>query len=172
MTARPAMPRLARCATVALPPVLSWTPKIVAAQLVEAMRWTLSQGPVGPRGVSHVRLPFAATLDDHLAEGWGLPEAADDDRAEDRPLRLMLPPAVVSRHRAALEWPATYLCPDNTTSARMLGLWAACKAGKRSFDGAVKARGNIARAHAYRYRDKGLSIISQGLARDGVPVEI
>ncbi len=136
------------------------------------MRWTLSQGPVGPRGVSHVRLPFAATFDDHLDEGWGLPEAADDDRGEDRPLKLMLPPAVVSRHRAALEWPATYLAAEHVTSARMLGLWVACKAEKRSFDGAVKARGGIVRAHAYRYRDKGLTLISIGLARDGVAVEV
>ncbi len=87
-------------------------------------------------------------------------------------MRLMLPPAVVSRHRAALEWPAIYLCPGNVTSARMLGLWAACKAGKRPFDKALEARGGIARAHVYRYRDRGLSLIAQGLVRDRVPVDV
>lgn len=173
MTKHSPAPRLARGATIAAPAAPSWTPKIVAEQLVEAMRWAAAQGPVGPRGFNHVRLNFSATLEEHLAEGWGLPEAAEDDgRCEDRPLRLMLPPAVVSRHRDALEWPAVYVARDNNTSARMLGLWAACKAGKRSFDGAIKAKGGIARAHAYRYRDRGLSLISIGLARDGVPVDI
>lgn len=173
METRAGKPVPARRAPLAEPPAPEWTPKIVGEQLVEAIRWAASLGPVGPKGFNHVRLAFEATLEEHLAEGWGLPEAAEDDgRGEDRPLRLMLPPAVVSRHRAALEWPAVYLCPDNVTSARMLGLWAACKAGKRSFDGAVKARGGIARAHAYRYRDRGLSLIAQGLVRDRVPVEV
>lgn len=143
------------------------------------MRWSRQcagrphRGRWGPWGFNYVRLPFAATLDDHLREGWGLPEVAgQDEPTEDRPLRILLPPAVVSRHRSALEWPARYLCPDHATSARVVGLWAACKAGKRSFDGALKARGGIARAHAYRYRDKGLSIISQSLAREGVAVDV
>lgn len=173
MTKHTAAPRLSRGATIAAPAAPSWTPKIVGEQLVEAMRWAAAQGPVGPRGFNHIRLNFSATLEEHLAEGWGIPEAAEEEgREEDHRLRLQLPPAVVSRHRAALEWPATYLCPDHVTSARMLGLWAACKAGKRSFDGAIKAKGGIARAHAYRYRDKGLTLISIGLARDGVPVDI
>jgi hypothetical protein len=49
---------------------------------------------------------YQATLDDHLAEGWGLPEVAGDDPLEDRPIRLLPSPAQV---------------------ARMVGLWAASK---------------------------------------------
>lgn len=155
------------------PPAAQWTPELVGNALVEAMRWAAAQGPVGPKGFSYVRLPFAATLDDHLDEGWGLPEVAgQDEPTEGRPLRILLPPAVVSRHRAALEWPARYLCPDHVGSARALGLWVACKATGRSFDGALKARATIHRSVAYRLRDRGLSLVSMGLARDGVPVGV
>jgi hypothetical protein len=45
----------------------------------------------------------------------------------------------------------------------MVGLWAACKAGRRSFDGTVKARG-VARSHAYRLCDRGLMLISVRLS--------
>lgn len=76
----------------------------------------------------------------------------------------------ITRHEAALEWPATYLIPDHQGSVRMLGLWAATKINKRSFARVVKARG-VARNMAYQLRDQGLSLISQGLDRDGVPVE-
>ncbi len=170
MTARTPKPRLARVAALPEP---QWTPELVGDALVTAMRWAASQGPVGPRGYNHVRFAFSASLDDHLDEGWGLPEVAgQDEPPEDRPLRLMLPPAVVSRHRAALEWPATYLCPADVGSARALGLWAACKATGRSFDGALKARATMHRSVAYRLRDKGLSLVSVGLARDGVLVDV
>jgi hypothetical protein len=51
----------------------------------------------------------------------------------------------------------------------MCGLWAASKAYKRSFDQALKARG-VGRSLAYRLRDRGLALISQGLDRDRFPV--
>lgn len=164
-TAQPLRSAPERAGNGALPPGEGWTPRKVADALVEALAWAQGEGgPVGPRGYKTASLPYLATLDDHLAEGWGLPEVADQDAPpDDRPLRLMLPPAVVSRHRAALEWPARFLCPDHVGSARMVGLWAACKAGRRSFDGAVKARG-LSRAHAYRLRDRGLALISQKMS--------
>ena len=53
----------------------------------------------------------------------------------------------------------------------MVGLWSLCKVSRRSFAGAVKARG-ISRPAAYQLRDRGLSMISQGLQRDGVLVAL
>jgi hypothetical protein len=111
-------------------------------------------------------MSFSATLDDHLSEGWGLPEVADDDEVEAKALILPPSPAQVTRHVAVLEWPAVYLCPDHHGSARMVGLWAACKARRFPFDKALAGR--LARGHAYRLRDRGLSLISQGLDRDGI----
>ena len=113
-------------------------------------------------------LPFVVTLDEHLANGWGLPEAAGDDEPDPRRLRVMLSPAQVAQHEAALDWPRRYL-GDHEGSARILALWLRCKVQKRPFDAALKARGTISRGAAIQMRDKALSIISQGLDRDGVP---
>jgi hypothetical protein len=149
----------------------TWTPDLVKSAFLAAMTWCVQTGgPVGPRGTARVALHYRATLTDHLAEGWGLPEIAGDDMPDERRLRVQPPPAVVSFHRAALAWPAAYLCPANVGSARMLGLWATCKARRHSFDRAVKERGNISRGHAYVLRDRGLSLIAQGLDRDRVPL--
>lgn len=154
----------------ALPPGPDWTPKEVGDQLVEALRWArYAAGRTGPGAMTAMRLPYTATLDLHLEEGWGLPERADEDEGEE--LRLPPSPAQVTRHLAALQWSADYLCPGHVGSARTVGLWAACKAYKRSFAGAVKARG-VPRVHAYRLRDRALSIIAQGLTRDRVPVAV
>lgn len=96
-----------------------------------------------------------------------VPEVADP---EDVPPMRIRPSAVqVSRHEAALAWPAVYLCPAHHGSARMCGLWATSRAYRRSFDQSLKARG-VGRSLAYRLRDRGLSLIAQGLDRDGVPL--
>lgn len=151
--------------------IATWTPELTGTVLIEALRWVQRHGGlVSPRGFKVTAMPFSATLDDHLAEGWGFPEIAGDDREPPPPLRVLISPAEVSRHMAALEWPALYLCPDHIGSARMVGLWAASKARRVSFSGAVKAMGTLSRLHAYRLRDRGLSIISQGLDRDRVAV--
>lgn len=164
----------AKPAPVHMPlPQADWTHKLVGEQLIAAMEWVRRYGgPTGPRAYGTINLNYRAGLDDHLAEGWGLPEIAGDDETEaEKDAKLILPPtpAMVSRHLAALEWPAIYLCPHHDDSARMLGLWAACKARRRSFERMLNGR---ARGHAYRLRDRGLSLISQGLARDGVPVDV
>ncbi len=104
-------------------------------------------------------------------EGWGLPEIAGDDPIDDRPIRLLPSPAEISRHLDALAWAARYLCPANAGSARMVGLWATCKASTRPFGQAVEDLRSLGRSQAYRLRDRGLSFISRGRDRDGGPVE-
>lgn len=149
-----------------------WTTELVGEALISAMRWVRAVGgPSGPCGMVSAAFPTAVlSLEEFLGQGWGLPETADGDGVQER--ELILPPTAkqVSRHMAALQWPADYLCPQNVGSARMLGLWAVCKVSRRSFAGAVTARG-VSRHHAYSLRDRGLSLISQGLERDRVPLE-
>lgn len=149
--------------------VEQWTPKLVGEQLVEALIWVRRYGgPVGPASIRSCMPIFKVSLEDHLAEGWGLPEVADDDDLP--PVRVMASPAEVTRHIAVLEWPATYLGLERQGSGRMLGLWAACKARRCSFSKAIDGR--ISRAHVFRLRDRALSLISIGLDRDGVPVRL
>lgn len=165
------LPPMAQPVPEAAPQDDGWTPQLVGEQLLEAMRWVRRTAPAGPRGMVTAALPTVSlTLDDFLAEGWGLPEVADDDEPE---RELVLPPSAkqVSRHMAALQWPADYLCPQHVGSARMVGLWAACRAYRRPFSKAIEGRG-ISRPAAYQLRDKGLSLISQGLTRDRVPVDL
>ena len=155
----------------ALPPGPDWTPEEVGEQLVEALRWARhAAGRTGPGGMSTIRLPFIPTLEAHLDEGWGLPERADDP--EDAVLRLPTSPALVSRHMAALQWQASYLVPAHVGSSRVLGLWLRCRVSRRSFDAAIKDWPHLSRANAYRLRDRGLSLIAQGLTRDRVRVEV
>ncbi|RAZ84046.1 hypothetical protein DDV93_13370 [Cereibacter johrii] len=94
-------------------------------------------------------------------------ETADED--EPPQVRIQASAARVTFFEAVLEWPALYLCPEHVGSARCVGLWALCRARKASFAANAKARG-LTPGHAYRLRDRGLSLISQGLERDGVPV--
>ncbi len=147
----------------------TWTPKAVGEAMTEALRWaSWAAGRVGPGGIKTVALPFIASLDEHLANGWGLPEIAGDDEPDPRRLRVMPSPEQISRHEAALDWPRVYL-RDNEGSARILALWLRCKITKRPFDASVKARATISRTAAYALRDRALSLISQGLDRDGGP---
>lgn len=147
-----------------------WTPARAGEALVEALRWArYAAGRVGPAGMVSARLPETLlTEDEHEAMGWGLKESADPDDLP--PMRIHLTPGQVMRHEAALLWPAVYLVGARMQgSARMVGLWAACKAYKRPFSRAIDGRG-FSRPAAYALRDKGLSIIAQCLARDQVPV--
>lgn len=145
-----------------------WTPKLVGEHLIEALRWArYAAGRTGPVGYVAQRLPEAVlSIEDRLALGWDAAVKADPE--DQRFLRVQLSASQVSRHEAVLAWPATYLVPSgHTGSARMVGLWAASRAYKRSFDQALKARG-VGRSLAYRMRDRGLSLIAQGLDKDGV----
>lgn len=145
-----------------------WTPERVGERLVEALRWAHhAAGRTGAAGIVGMRLPEAIlSMEDRLTLGWGLHEVADPE--EERPLRVQLSAAQVTALEDVLCWPARYLCPDHAGSARIVGLWAACKARRSSFDRALKARKTIARATAFRLRDRGLSLMAQGLERDGV----
>lgn len=168
--ARPAAPLRGR---FPVPPrrIETWTPKAVGEALTEAVRWAQhAAGRVGPGGFASSRLPEALlSLEDHAAAGWGLPETTDDPN-DLPPMRVLPSPAKVAAMEAALDWPRRYLHPDHVGSATMLSLWIGCKVRKLPFGQTVAARGTIARATAYRLRDRGLSIIAQGLDRDGVPL--
>ncbi|WP_417264541.1 hypothetical protein [Celeribacter sp.] len=68
-----------------VPVAPTWTPDFVGEQLVEALKWAKhNAGRVGPGGMVGSYSPFVATFDDHLAEGWGLPEIAGDDEPDER----------------------------------------------------------------------------------------
>ena len=146
-----------------------WTPKLVKARLVEATLWVKHYGgPVGPTGVKSSMPTYKASLDDHLEEGWGLPEIAGDDAPEDK--RRPLPPSaeMIEAHMDALTWVAQYVAKTHPESARLLALWVRCKVYRRDFDRAIE--GKQSRSHAYRLRDRALSLISLALsARDGGP---
>lgn len=150
----------------------TWTPDLVGKRLCAAVRWaTYSGKAVGPAGICGSMPAFNPTLDDHLDEGWGLPEVAGDEETGDgKRLVVQATASQITQHEAALLWPVIYLHPAHEGSARMLCLWVRCKVHKRSFDDAVRRRGTISRATAFRLRDKGLSIISIGLDRAGVPL--
>lgn len=143
-----------------------WTPKLVSDQFVAALKWVRRYGgSVGPTGMRSGQPAYLPTFEE-LLEDFGIPERADDD--PERGLEVQPSPAQISRHLAALEWPANYLIPAHDGSARMLGLWAYCKASRRPFDQAVKDQCKMSRGAAYALRDRALSIISQGLERDEV----
>lgn len=152
-----------------------WTPKRVRETLVEAVTWAKQYaGPVGPASVRGSMPTFKATLEDHLEEGWGIPEVAGDEEDDERPMRVPVEPERADFLMAALSWQAIYLVnKGNVGLARILGLWlhyATARGGASGFDAALKRR-NITKGHAYRLRDRALSQIAQGLARDGVSHE-
>lgn len=143
-----------------------WTTKIVGEQFVAAIKWVRrSGGSVGPTGIRSGQPAYLPTYEE-LLEDFGIPERADDE--PENVLFVQPTPEQISRHLAALEWPADYLIPEHDGSARMLGLWAYCKATNSPFDQAVKDQCKMSRGAAYALRDRGLSIISQGLTRDEV----
>lgn len=151
-------------------PGASWTPALAGEALVEALRWLRHSTPTpGPRGYATARLPERHLTElDRLAEGWGIAETADDDPPMTPPPRVS--PAQAQRHLFALEWPARYVAREHPGSARMLSLWAACRAGRRPFAEAVKARG-VDRSLGYRMRDRALGLVAMGLTLDRVPLD-
>ena len=67
-----------------------------------------------------------------------------------------------------LMWQATYL-GTAPAAAEALSIWIFCKIKRGVRYGDVLDRKGIARATAYRRRDRALSIIATGLTRDGIP---
>lgn len=150
-----------------------WNPKRVGDALIEAVTWArYCGGPVGPSGIRSAMPSYNPTWEDRLTEGWGLPDGPDEEEqaARERNLRRATTPEQVSRHLAALEWPAIYVAKNNPGDARVLALWVKCKVYRRPFNAAVDRRKYLTSSLAYRMRDRALSAISVGLDRDGVPL--
>ncbi len=150
-----------------------WRPKLVGERLVEAVRWArYHAGPVGPTGIRSGMPTVALTMEERLAEGWGLPDGPDEEEKalRERKLRIAPSPEKISAYLDALEWPARYLIPERAGDARVLNLWVRCKVYSRPFNEAVDRRQFLSRAMAYRMRDRALVTISVALDREGVPV--
>lgn len=150
-----------------------WSPKLVGERLVEAVRWArYHAGPVGPSGIRSGMPTVALTIEERLAEGWGLPDGPDEEEValRERKLRIAPSPEKISAYLDALEWPTRYLVPERAGDARVLNLWVRCKVYARPFNEAVDRRQFLSRAMAYRMRDRALVTISVALDRDGVPL--
>ncbi len=147
-----------------------WTPRRVAQELIEAVTWARHFGaPAGPSGMRSSLPAFLPTLDDHLEEGWGVPEVAGEDGPDDRPLRIPVSSERAQQLDEALNWVGVYVARSNPGTARMLSLWLKYRTQGRGkgFDPAIRRLG-LSRGHAYRLRDRGLGLIAMGLTADGV----
>lgn len=143
-----------------------WTPDLVGETLIEA-GWLaiVTEGRVGPAQVRSLMPALQMSGPERLAAGWDFALAADDAELARRRRRSLSPPRVSFLLRA-MEWPKNYLA-EEPGAARLLQLWVACKTSRRRYAGELKRRG-LARATAYRKRDKALSMIAVGLDRDGI----
>lgn len=151
------------------PPPAGWTAKLAGEVMIDSLRWAAdTAGPVGPRGFARVGVltTYRATLDDHLEEGWGLPEELLPD---EQPIRRPYTAAELVIFPRALQWQWTYLGTDFGEVGRVLGVWLRCRAYRSKRWEEQWRRIGYSRAHAYRMRDRGLSLIAQGLHRDRVP---
>jgi len=138
--------------------------------MIEALRWArLSAGHVGPKGFSTSRAmqQYTASEADFAKEGWGDMPQPEEEWLEEvrRPYTL----AEIRLFQGAMHWQYKYLVPDHREISRVLAVWLRTKALKGAFDHQVAPLG-YSRSHCYRMRDRGLSLISQGLHRDGVPL--
>ena len=142
-----------------------WTPTLVEEAMIEAATWLRRTGPAaGPSGFVTVLMRYRPTMEDHLAEGWGLPEPPDEEPR----LTLAASRRQVARYEAALQWPARILLPiGRETEARALNLWVAHKAGAGSWGRLLKER-SLGRAAANAARDRALSLISMRLEKEGL----
>jgi hypothetical protein len=152
-----------------------WIPKLVKGRLVEAVRIVnATAGRVGPRG-------FGPTLPQTIIDAasrrggdgdtpwWGYPGDSHGAPRRYGPQRVTL---------AEVEslWPWTYLKDVDPPRDSHLDLlttlqvWIFCKVERRmTFEEACEAA-DWSRGTAYRAVDRGVSVIAQGLNRDGVPV--
>lgn len=148
--------------TVKTPPDAAWTVKMVADEMVSAVR--LIQrigGPVGPR--------FKPTNWPSALREWGdfLAMVETDEIAKERADHRITPtPRQITKMEQAMRWQALYLA-DHDGPRRVLRLWLRCKAHRRPFAEACKKVG-WSRATAYRARDRALFLIAIGLMKSGV----
>lgn len=146
-----------------------WTPELVRERMIEAVRWArYTAGPTGPSPIRSLMPGYRASLEDHLAEGWGLPEKADGVEEAERAIYLRMPPERVDQMIWVLDWCRLYLAKDRPGDAVILNLWLRCRVYRGNFDAALKRRGfAMTRRHAYRMRDRALAHISQRLDKEG-----
>lgn len=148
-----------------------WTPKIVGDLLIAAIKWAQQTGGrVTPRMYGQGLPDPALTSDERALEEW--PQIYEIEEFDPpKHSRRSLSPAKVSQMERVLEWPMTYLTTLEATEPgafRVFKVWVTCKLIKGvSFDKACDQKG-WSRATAYRKKDKALSMIAQGLARDGI----
>lgn len=144
----------------------TWTPEIVRDRMIEAVRWArYNAGPTGPAPVRSAMPEYRPTLEDFLAEGWGLAENTHDD---EQVLRVHLSPDRVDQIVWVLDWCRLYLAKERPGDAVILNLWLRCRVHKTNFCSALKRRGfALSRRHAYRMRDRALSHIAQRLDAEG-----
>lgn len=141
-----------------------WTPDIVRGRLDEAIKLVhRTTGRFGPRQYGTA---MPATLTD-WADWLAQIETGELGKGNNRS-RVPATAAQVSRAEEAIAWPMTYLRPW-PGPLRVLNMHLVSKAYRLPFSRVCKGAG-IPLATAKRARSKAFSIISQGLARDGVPV--
>lgn len=147
----------------------TWTPQLVRDRMIEAVRWArYNAGPTGPALIRSAMPTYEPTLEDHLAEGWGIPEKAGADDDAEKVMRIPLSPQRVDQMIWVLDWCRLYLASERPGDAVILNLWLRCRVYKGNFDAALKRRGfALSRQHAYRMRDRALSHISQRLDMEG-----
>lgn len=145
----------------------TWTPELVRDRLIDALQWAQRYGgATGPAPIRSAMPKYAATLEDHLEEGWGLPERAGDEPISDAKLRVAIGAEAVARHMAALEWQVKYLAKVPHSRAA-LALWLRCKVNRLPF-GPMASSAGLSRSAAYSMRDAALVQIARGLDKDGV----
>lgn len=135
---------------------VTWTVDAVRQTLIDALWLCLvTGGPAGPMEAAPSFWPDA-------------PDWEEDETEKAKRRRARRSPARVSFLESAIRWPAEFLA-DHPSEARALQLWLRCKVTKAKFVDVCQRHG-IARASAYRDRDRALTIISVGLDRAGVPL--
>lgn len=147
----------------------TWTPKLVRERMIEAVRWArYNAGPTGPAPIRSTMPSYNATLEDHLAEGWGIPEKAEGVDQDSKVMRIPISPKRIDEMMWVLDWCRLYLVSQRPGDAVILNLWLRCRVYKGNFGAALERRGfALSRQHAYRMRDRALSHISQRLDGEG-----
>ena len=77
--------------------------------------------------------------------------------------------AEIQLFQGAMHWQFRYLYPAHTEMGSALAVWLRTSVRKGAFDRQVASLG-YSRGHCDRMRDRGLSLIAQGLHRDRVPL--
>ena len=152
-----------------------WTRAAVEGRLVEAARVIhRTAGRVGPRGYTpawgiEVEAEALATGEKVGMLQAGELGAYEARLAAERNRYVMgVSQEEMTRVEEAMLWPMRYL-EAYEAPRRALKLFLSCRAQRRRFGSACRARG-WSRATAYRARDRALTLIAIGLTKDRVPV--